>query len=456
MPASPARPDARPRSGDFAAMTALALPVVVVQLGLMGMGVVDSIIVGHVSARALAAVALGNLAFMSVIAFGMGALLALDPLVSQALGDDDHPAVRRTLQRGLVLAAAISVPTMAVLLPSGVAMNVLRQPADIVPVAAAYARICIPGVAPFLAFVVFRQTLQAMRRVRPVVVVIVVANVVNAVLDWLLVYGPGGLPALGPLGSAWASTACRWLLALGLLVAAHRELAPHLGRLDRAALQPRPLLRILRLAAPIGVQFQLEFAAFGVIALLMGWMGTDAMAAHQVAINLAALTFMVPLGISAAAAVLVGHAVGRRDAPGARRAAAAGLVCGGTVMAVSAGLFLAFPAALAAIFTDAPGALAIAAGLIPVAGVFQVFDGLQVVATGILRGIGDTRAPMAINLLGFWLIGMPVSVVVGFSAGLGPAGLWWGLVAGLGSVAVLLVARVRHHLRRDLERIVVD
>ncbi len=455
MPFLP-RSSAVPRSADFAAMITLAFPVVVVQLGLMGMGVVDSIIVGHVSARALAAVALGNLAFMSVIAFGMGALLALDPLVSQALGSDDGPAVGRAVQRGLILAAAVAFPTMIALIPCGAVMTFLRQPADIVPVAAAYARICIPGVAPFLAFVVFRQTLQAMRRVRPVVLVIVVANAVNAVLDWLLVYGPGGLPALGPLGSAWASTACRFLLALGLLVAARRELAPHLRRLDPAALAPRPLLRILRLATPIGVQFQLEFAAFGVIALLMGWMGTDAMAAHQVAINLAALTFMVPLGISAAAAVQVGHAVGRHDALGARRAAAAGLVCGAAVMAVSAACFLAFPAALAAVFTDAPAALAIAAGLIPVAGVFQVFDGLQVVATGILRGIGDTRAPMAINVLGFWLVGMPVSVAAGFHAGIGPAGLWWGLVAGLGSVAVLLVARVRHRFRRDLERIAVD
>jgi MATE family multidrug resistance protein len=213
---------------------------------------------------------------------------------------------------------------------------------------------------------------------------------------------------------------------------------------------------MLRLGAPIGVQFGLEFGAFGAIGVLMGWLGTLAMAGHQVALNLASLTFMVPLGISQATAVLVGQGVGREDPPGARRAAGAGIILGGAFMAGTAALFLLFPELLSRIYTVDPEVVAVAVLLIPLAGVFQIFDGLQVVASGVLRGVGDTRSPMIVNLLGFWCIGMPISLWLGFRAGVGPVGLWWGLVAGLGSVAVFLLVRVRFRMGRDLRRIVID
>jgi MATE family multidrug resistance protein len=221
-------------------------------------------------------------------------------------------------------------------------------------------------------------------------------------------------------------------------------------------LQLLPIKRMVMLGAPVGIQQQLEFGAFAVIALLMGWLGTTSMASHQVAINLAAFTFMVPLGISASAAVLVGHAVGRGDARGARRSAVAALASGGGVMCVSAAVFLTLPAALAHLYTSDPAVISLSAVLIPIAGIFQVFDGLQVVAAGVLRGVGDTRAPMVVNLLGFWLIGMPVSLYLGFRADAGPVGLWWGLVAGLAAVAVFLLVRVRVRLGRELRRVVID
>lgn len=446
-------PFAMPTLDDLTAMLRLAAPIAAVQVGMMAMGLVDTIIVGHLSAEALAAVALGNLFFVATCSFGMGALLALDPLVSQAIGAGDIPAVRLAVQRGLVVATALAVPTSLVLLASEPLMSLLRQPSGIVPTAAAYARACSPGVLAGFLFIVARQTLQAHHRVAPILSVIVVANVANAVLDWILVYGRLGMPTLGPVGSAWASTACRWLMAGGLLVVARDELGPLLRQLDPAARNVRSLWAIVRLGTPIGVQFQLEFAAFGVIALLMGWLGTVAMAAHQVALNLAAFTFMVPLGVSHAAAVQVGRAVGAGDTATARRAASAGLLVGSGFMACTAVALLALPRPLAAVFTGAADVIAVAATLIPVAGFFQVFDGLQVVATGILRGLGDTRTPMLVNVLGFWLVGMPVSLGLGFALALGPAGLWWGLVAGLGSVAAFLVGRSAAHLRHDIARL---
>ncbi len=216
----------------------------------------------------------------------------------------------------------------------------------------------------------------------------------------------------------------------------------------------RPLGRMVRLGAPIGIQFGLEFGAFGTIGILMGWLGTVAMAGHQVALNLASLTFMVPLGISQATAVLVGQGVGRGDPAGARRAAGAGLLIGVGFMTFTAALFLLFPEAFALVYSDEAEVVALAALLIPLAGVFQVFDGLQVVSSGVLRGVGDTRSPMIVNLLGFWCLGMPVSLWLGFRTPAGPVGLWWGLVVGLAAVAVFLLFRIRipHGDRSEADR----
>jgi multidrug resistance protein, MATE family len=434
----------------------LAVPVATVQVGLMVMGVVDTIMVGRVSATALAAVALGNLYFISIAVFGIGVLMALDPVIAQGVGARDHVAVARGLQRGLVVAAGLSALTAALLLPAKPLLTLLNQPADVVPVAAQYARVLIPGTVPFFVFVVFRQSLQAMGRLRPIVVAIVGANLANVVLNWALIYGHLGFPALGAVGSAWATTASRWLMALGLLGAAWRGLRDLIVPFHAQTLAPGPLMRLLRIGMPIGLQHELEFGAFALIAVLMGTLGTVQMAAHQAAINLASLTFMVPLGIGSAGAVLVARAVGRGDAADARRAAVAALATGVTFMSGSAVVMLAVPALLAALYTNDPAVRALAATLIPIAGVFQVFDGTQVVATGTLRGIGDTRGPMLISLLGFWCVGVPVSVFLGFRAGAGPTGLWWGFVAGLAAVAFLLLIRMRHRFRGELARIVLE
>lgn len=434
----------------------LALPVVTVQVGLMLMGVVDTIMVGRVSAAALAAVAIGNTFFFVVTIFGIGVLLALDPVVSQAVGARDDDAVARAVQRGLVLALVVSVVVSLALLGAGPILRLARQPAEVVPDAAAYALVSIPGTLPFFAFVVCRQTLQALRHMRPIVATIVLANVANVAFNWVLIYGNLGAPAMGAVGSGWASTLARWVGAIALVAAAWPTLRPLLHPVRPEALALRPLLRMLRLGLPVGVQQMLEAAAFGVVALLMGTIGTVEVAAHQVAINLASLTFMVPLAVGAAAAVTVGHAVGAGDMAEARGAAVAALVVGAGFMCASASAFLLVPHAFARLYTTDAAVLALAASLIPIAGVFQIADGLQAVAAGVLRGAADTRLPLVLNLVGFWLFGMPVSLYLGFRAGLGPQGLWWGLVAGLAAVAVLLLVRMRHRLGGAIARVRID
>jgi MATE family multidrug resistance protein len=434
----------------------LALPIVVVQVGLMLMGVVDTLMVGRVSAVALAAVALAHLYFIAVAIGGMGTLLALDPIVAQAVGAGEPVSIARALQRGLLIATGIAAATALVLVPGEWLLTFFRQPPEVIPLAARYARALIPGTLPFFVFIVLRQTLQALGLVRPIVVTIIAGNVLNALLNWVLIYGHLGAPALGPMGSAYSTTLSRWAMAVALLALTRKALLPYLHPARRDALALVPLRRMLRLGLPVGAQNFLEVLSFGAVVIMMGWLGTAELGGHEIAINLAAFTFMVPLGVGGAASVLVGQAIGRGDIAAARREAGAALVWGVGFMCATAVLFLAFPRRLAETFTADQEVVAVAAALIPLAGVFQIFDGTQAVSAGILRGTGDTRAPLLSNLVGFALIGLPVSYWLGFHAGLGPAGLWWGLVVGLSIVAVFLILRVRARLRRHIARVVID
>ncbi|MGI9626984.1 MAG: MATE family efflux transporter [Longimicrobiales bacterium] len=442
-----------PAGPEFKELTALALPVVAVQVGLVFQGVVDTLMVGRVSPADLAAVALGNLYFFAVSVFGMGVLFALDPLISQAFGAKDEEAIELGMQRGLVLALGLTALASVLLALAGPVLTVLGQPAEVVPIASRYAWALIPGMLPFYGFIVFRQALQAVGRVAPIVVTIVLANVFNGFANWLLIFGNWGAPPLGAVGSGWATSASRWFMLLGILALGRKTLLPYLARFRHEVFERAPLRAILRLGAPIGLHFVLEFGAFGAIGIVMGWLGTVPMAGHQIAINLASLTFMVPVGISQAASVLVGQAVGANQADRARRFAGASVCLGCLVMTASAALFLWAPEFLSELYTGDAQVLAVAAVLIPVAGVFQIADGLQVVCSGILRGVGDTVRPLLLNVLGFWLIGMPISLLLGFRTDAGPVGLWWGLAAGLGAVAIMLLARVWSRFRRPLLRL---
>jgi MATE family, multidrug efflux pump len=248
----------------------------------------------------------------------------------------------------------------------------------------------------------------------------------------------------------------RWAMVAGLIAFSWQDLRSHLLPLRPELGHWRPLARMFGLGLPIGLQFMLEWGVFGTVMMLMGRLGTVPVAAHQIAINVASLTFMVPLGVSAAAAVLVGRAVGRGDGPGAVREARAALTIGVAFMSAMALLLLVLPGPIARLYTQDLAVITLAATLLPIAGAFQIFDGTQVVSIGILRGLGDTRAPFVIAVLGFWLLGFPVSLWLGFRTSLGAAGLWWGLVVGLVAVAALLLLRLRARFRREIGRVHVD
>jgi len=441
---------------DLASTLRLAGPVVAVEIGLMAMGAVDTMIVGRISGQAVASVAIGHAYFWVCAVFGIGVLMAIDPLLSQAVGAGDEPAVVAAVQRGLVLAGVLSVVAGLALVPVEQVLRFLRQPPEVIPDAARFTRVSIPGLLPLYAFIVLRMMLQARHRIAPLVVAIVVANLANLALNLVLVFGRFGVAPMGITGSGVASAISRYVLLVGLCLAAWPDVRAVVRPWRSEVLALRPMRRILAVGLPIAVQYELEINAFAVVAVMMGWVGATAMAGHQISINLASLTFMVPLGVSAAAAVNVGRAVGAGDRVGVRRAAGAALVTGVAFMTLSGVAMLAMPYPLARLYTADPAVLATAVALLPLAGLFQVFDGVQVVAVGILRGVGDTRTPMVINVLGFWLVGVPVSAYLGLRTPLGPQGLWIGFVFGLAAVAVLLLLRVRSRLRAETRRLSVD
>ena len=441
---------------EFRALASIAVPVVIVQVGMMLMGVVDTLVVGRVSPQALAAVALGNIFFWNVIVIALGALHVLDPLVAQAYGAGDDVAITRAVQRGLILSLVLGAVSTFGMVPAAAVLRAFRQPEEVIPGAASYIHLSAVGAIPLLAFTVLRQTLQALHRNGAIVATIVIANVINAVLNWVLVFGNLGAPAMGVAGSALATSISRVAMFIALFVLAWKDLRPYLHRLDPVSLHWRPQWRMLLLGLPIGFQQLLEYSAFAAVGFLMGTFGTTKVAGHQIALNLAALTFMVPLGVSSAAAVRVGHAIGAGDLARSRLAARISYALGVGFMALTALLFLTLPGALARLYSSDAGVIAIAMALIPVAGVFQVADGLQAVGAGVLRGLGDTRVPLFAMLAGYWLIGVPVSLYLGYRTSLGPTGLWWGFVAGLGSVGLFLLWRVRVLFRAGVSRVHVD
>lgn len=438
---------------ELSATVRLAAPVVLVQVGLMLMGVIDTMMLGHLSAEALAAGALGHISTVFLLIFGTGALSALDPLVAQAHGANDPEAVSGHLQRGIVFAVALAIPMGLLLWDVSPVYQLIGQPEAIVGKAATFTRGIIWGLPAYFVFVAFRQTLLAMSVVRATAVAIVAGNLTNLLGNWLLIFGHLGFPALGVAGSAYATSISRWVMLVWLLIAARKPLALYWRGLTREAFDLVRHLRLLRLGIPIGLHQSGEILFFTTLALLVGRMGVVPLAGHQIAINLASLSFMVPLGIGGAAATRVGNAIGRGDMPAARRAAAVCLVLGAITMSAFAVLFAFFPEPLAHLYTRDPAVIAMVALLLPIAAAFQIFDGIQTVGAGILRGAADTTFPAALAFVGFWLIGLPAGWYLAYGAGQGAAGLWWGMNVGLAAVSLFLVVRIAQRFRGEVGRV---
>ena len=432
-----------PLSTHIRELVRLAVPVAASQLAAMLLMVVDLLMLGRVSVHALDSASLGRVWVLGTLVFGMGLLLGIDPLATQAWGAGDLPRFRRALGSALVCAAWISIPVSLLWLLTGPVLRTFGQSPELAADAARYAWVQIPGLPFFFGFFVLKQALQAKGSVWPAMWITFAANGFNALVNWVLIFGHLGAPRLGVVGAGVATSLTHLFLFLALGWWAQREM-PTLrwGAILRRGAEREGQRRIVRYGWPVAIQLALEMWTFQITTLFAGRMGEIPLAAHTVAITFASLTFMLPLGVSLAAVVRVGNLMGARKPRDARRAAWVAFATGGGLMTVSGVIFWVGRHELPTWFTSNPEAVAVAATVLPIAAAFQIVDGIQVVGGGILRGMGQTLPAALFNLLGFYALALPLGWWLGFGLDLGVRGLWWGLAAGLATVAVLLLGYV--------------
>jgi multidrug resistance protein, MATE family len=418
----------------FGAMLRIAIPLALAELGWMFMGVADTIMVGHLPASAVSigVASVGNALFYGFTTFGLGIMAGLDTVVSHAFGANDWPGARRALASGLGLAACVLPIVAAGIVGSASLMGLLGVREPVLGQAIAYSRIAIAGLPALFLYSVLRRYIQALHHVRPIAFALISANLVNVFGNWLLIFGHWGFPALGVLGSAVSTVFARIYLAAILFGAVKLR--------DPAAfIYLRELFRglsgLLRLGLPAALTIGFEIGVFHLVTVIAGTLDPVSLAAHTVALNADSVVFMVPLGISSAAAVSVGRAVGAGDPAGARAAGWTAVIVGALFSSCAALCFLSFPGQIAGFYTHDPETIRVAVSLLGIAAAYQIFDSIQIISTGALRGLGNTRTAMVWNLLGYWIIGLPLGCWLCFVRGWGIVGLWDGLCA-----AILLAA----------------
>jgi multidrug resistance protein, MATE family len=436
-------PAAVNKRAEFRALLALAIPVVLSELGWMSMAIVDTIMVGNVGPVAIGAVAVGSFVYYCPALFGLGILLGLDTLVSQAYGAGNYDECHRWLAQGAYIAIAYTPFSMLVALAAVNLFPFWGVNPLVGAEAARFLHVLNWSTLPLLFYVAARRYLQGVGRVRPVMFALLSANLVNVAGNWLLIYGKLGFPAMGVRGSALSTCVARVYMAAVLIYAAWRH------EKDRGhslfSHWPGPELtrirRMLTLGIPAAAQILMEVGAFGAATVMAARLAPEALAAHQIALNSASLSYMVPLGVSAATAVSVGHAIGAGNGAKARRAGWMAMAAGTGFMALAAVAFLVIPRPILYTYTRDSEVLRIGVPLLGLAGAFQIFDGIQTVSTGALRGLGQTRLPMLANLFGYWFFGLPLGYFLCFVAGWGVWGLWLGLTLALIGIAVVLLAK---------------
>ncbi|MGA7155782.1 MAG: MATE family efflux transporter [Acidobacteriaceae bacterium] len=438
----------------------LALPLIAGELGWVAMSLVDTIMLGHLpnSALAMSAAALAQVLF-NTLCFGVGGvLLGLDTLISQALGAKQQHEANRWLLHGLVMAVALSALLIAIFAVTPALLLHLPVNRNILAQAVPAMQGLNYGTLPLLLYFALRRYLQAAHHGRPIAFALISANLVNAGVDWLLIFGHRwhlaghtlAIPAFGVTGSSWSTSFARLYLMAVLLIAVWQADRNHRYGLF-ASLNHRPsrrieylhLRRLFLLGAPAGASIFVEIAIFALVTSLIATFGPLPLAGHEVALQCASTTFMVPFAISAATSVRVGHAIGRMRTGAATTANViaagwSGVGAGAAFMLCASVLLLTIPTHIAHLFTPNPGVIAAAVPLLLIAAGFQFFDGVQITATGALRGAGNTHAPFITQLIAYWVIGMPLGILLGFHEKLGAAGLWWGLLVALTCGAIAM------------------
>ncbi len=433
----------------------LGLPLIAAQLAQTALNVTNTLVLGRLGPEELAASVLGWQLFFVIWMFGSGFGFAVMPLVASALGSSDPRGGRRFVRMGLWISFAYAVLMMIPLWNARAIFLALGQDPHIAALAADYVGTLQWSLFPQLTIIVLRSFLGALARPGIVVVALVLGVALNACLNLLLVFGSLGLPALGMRGAGLATLISTCCVALFLIVYISRHPALRRQEIFVRFLKPDvpAMIEVFRLGWPIGTMVVAEVALFSATSFMMGTIGAMELAAHGIALQLSGLAFMIPLGLSSATTIRVGHALGRDDHLNMARAAATSLGLGLAIACLSALIFLTAPYALIGLYLDieAPasaGVVPLAVSFLAVAGIFQIVDGVQALSSGALRGLKQARVPMVIALVSYWGIGVPAGYGLAFAAGWGGVGIWWGLAIGLTAAAILMTAYLYVWIRR--------
>jgi MATE family multidrug resistance protein len=425
----------------------LSLPIIVGQIGQLTMSVADNVMVGRVGADALAAAAIGNGLFTLVMVVGLGISMAITPLTAMAMGagrDEDCGVV---LRQGLLVNMIAGILLCAATFAGAQAIRVLDQPEAIVEPAILYMQVLGLSMLPLMLFQSYRQFAEGVSFLKPAMIITLAANLINIFVNWVFIFGNLGAPALGLTGAGIATFASRAFMAACLVAVI--MLAPSLKRFDPSLRYKKidiPLMkRLLGIGIPGAFQYFFEVSAFAGSSVIVGWMGVKELAAHQIALNLASISFMGAMGISAAGTIRVSNALGRGANPDVRAAGFSAVFLCMAFMALAGLAFVMFRQILPGFYVTSPEVMEITAFLLVIVAFFQLSDGIQAVGIGILRGITDMKVPTLLTLAAYWIIGLPSGYALAFWAGMGIYGVWYGLLISLTASALLMM--LRFHIR---------
>lgn len=428
---------------DVRAIVSLGGPLLGNNLSITGMSFADTVMAGQLGARDLAGLAVGAAYYNLFLFAGFGLLMAVSPMVAHAYGADDARGVTRHARQSWWIVLALSLLLVLGLMQARWVLPLLRIAPEILPIAVGYAEVIAWGMPGMLAFLSLRYTSEGLGRTKPIMYIGFLGLAFNVLGNWIFMYGKLGMPRLGAVGCAVATALALWLMFFAMWWHMRRHRAYRrfelFARIDRP--QPAVLWDLLRIGAPIAGSVLAEGGLFVAAALMMGAMGATIAGAHQIALNYASFMFMVPLAVSSATTIHVGHTLGRGDRAGGRRVGLLGItICAG-VMGISALLILTLNDAIAGLYTRDPQVREIAAHLLLMAALFQLSDGIQVGTAGALRGFKDTAVPMVLCVFSYWIVGFTLAYHLGVRQGGGPVSVWVGLIVGLTTSAVLLVSR---------------
>ncbi len=429
----------------------LALPIIISQAGQIVVSLADNIMVGRIGTAALAASSFANNIFVIILVFGIGFSYAITPMVANAMGRGEEKRAVHWFHQGFWVNIIIGIALVMLSLIVALFMPRMGQPDEVVKLGIPYFILIAISIIPFLYFASFKQFAEGISNTRIAMVITLLGNVVNVFFNYLLIYGKAGFPELGLMGAGIGTLIARVFMAAAFWLAYRRlSIFERFRRIhDDVRFSIGEAMQLLKLGFPMGVQFIIEVFAFSLGGIMMGWLGEDQLAAHQIVITIASMTFMMSSGLASATTIKVSTFRGRKEYPQLKYSAFASLHMVVLFMSVSAAFFLLTRHLIPVLFISNINVITIAAGLFIVASVFQIFDGMQVVMLGILRGMEDVMFPMVAVAIVYLLVSIPTGYVLSFILKIGPAGIWIGYLTGLSSVSIILLLRFRWLYKRN-------